>query len=231
MACLASSVYGGAWGKKVYNFIARLAGLGAICAVLLLACGHLCAQSTGQGSISGTVTDSSGAVVAKAPVFVTNVATGVAQNSVTNSTGYFEVDNLNPGVYSISVTAPGFAHLLRSGITLEADARVKVPLQLEPGGAVQTITVNGDAALLNTESASLGQVLTTRQVENLTVSGSNPTWLEIIAPGVQGTVSDRDTLLRPIPDLQPVLGGAGFKRCSPPHPILWQPNTRRVIDR
>ena len=162
-----------------------------LCALLCLslASGYASAQITGQGSISGTVTDSSGAVVTNAPVIVTNMATNVAQNSVTNSTGYFEVDNLNPGVYQISVAAPGFAGLLRKGITLEADGRVSVPLQVRPGQAVQTVTVTADAAQLNTESASTGQVLTTRQVEDLTVSGSNPTWLVLIAPGVQATTS------------------------------------------
>jgi Carboxypeptidase regulatory-like domain len=162
-----------------------------LCALLCLslASGYASAQITGQGSISGTVTDSSGAVVANVPVIVTNMETNVAQNSVTNSTGYFEVDNLNPGVYQISVAAPGFAGLLRKGITLEADARVSVPLQVRPGQAVQTVTVTADAAQLNTESASTGQVLTTREVEDLTVSGSNPTWLVLIAPGVQANAS------------------------------------------
>ena len=162
-----------------------------LCALLCLslASGYANAQITGQGSISGTVTDSSGAVVTNAPVIVTNMATNVAQNSVTNSTGYFEVDNLNPGVYQISVAAPGFAGLLRKGITLEADGRVSVPLQVRPGQAVQTVTVTADAAQLNTESASTGQVLTSRQVEDLAVSGSNPTWLVLIAPGVQANLS------------------------------------------
>lgn len=161
----------------------------ALCACLWLAGNSANAQVTGQGSISGTVTDPSGAVIVGAHVTVTDSATNVSQNSDTNSTGYFEADNLNPSVYRISVAAPGFADLVREGITLEADARISVPLKLNPGTAVQTVTIAADATLLNTESASVGQVLTSRQVEDLTVSGSNPTWLAIIAPGVQGTVS------------------------------------------
>ncbi len=93
-----------------------------LCTGLLLACCCARAQNTGQGMISGTVADPLGAVVTNAPVKVTNMATGVAQNSSTNSTGYFEVDNLNLGVYSILVTAPGFAQLLHTGITLQADS-------------------------------------------------------------------------------------------------------------
>ena len=147
------------------------------------------AQGTGQGTISGTVTDSTSAVVPGARVTITNSDTKVSHDTDTNSTGYFEVDNLNPGTYTISVAASGFEKLLRQGITLDADARLNVPAQLHPGAASQTITVSADAALLNTESASVGQVLSTRDVEDLTVSGSNPTWLALMAPGVQSTVS------------------------------------------
>ena len=106
---------------------------------------------------------------------VTNVATNVSDSLVTNSTGYFEADNLNPGPYAISIVAPGFEKLLRQGITLDTDARLNVPIQLHSGAATQTVTISADAALLNTESASVGQVLSTRDVQELTVSGSNPT--------------------------------------------------------
>lgn len=144
------------------------------------------AQVTGQGTITGTVTDSTGSVIVGASVSVINVETNVTNDSVTNSTGYFEVDNLNPGTYRIQVTASGFANLVRSGITLDAAAHVNVPLRLQPGKAMQTVTVIADATLLNTESGQSGQVLTTKQLEELPVSGSSPTWLALIAPGVQG---------------------------------------------
>jgi len=156
------------------------------------------AQVTGRGTMSGTVTDSSGALVVGAHITITNTATNVSQDSGTNSTGYFEVNNLNPGVYKILATAPGFENLLRVGITLETDAHVSVPLALQTGRSVQTVTVTADASLLNTESGSAGQVLTTKQVESIPVSGNNPTWLALIAPGVQGktgqAASTDDTL-------------------------------------
>jgi len=160
----------------------------APCICLCLA-GYARAQGTGQGTLSGTVTDPSGAVVVGAQVIVTNTATNVSHSRVANSTGYFEVDNLNPGTYSISVAASGFQKLLRQGITLDTDARLNIPMQLQPGAVTETVTISADAALLNTESASVGQVLSTREVENLTVSGNNPTWLALIAPGVQATAS------------------------------------------
>jgi hypothetical protein len=147
------------------------------------------AQLTGQGAISGTVTDPTGAVIVAAQVTVTNSSTNVSFNAATNSTGYFEVDNLNPGTYAVSVIAPRFQKTDHVGITLDADARLNVPVQLKPGATVQTITITSDASLLNTESASVGQVLTTQQVQDLTYSGSSPTWLELIAPGVQTNTS------------------------------------------
>jgi hypothetical protein len=172
----------------------------ALFAWLWLAGASASAQVTGQGIISGTVTDSSGAVVVGAKITVTNAATNVSNETVTNSTGYFEVGHLNPAVasYKVLAEASGFEGLLREGITLETDAHVSVPMQLKLGASVETVTVAADATLLNTDSGSSGQVLTTRQIESIPVSGNNPTWLSIIAPGVQGSVgqaaSTDDTL-------------------------------------
>ena len=160
----------------------------AACAGIWISTPDAGAQATGAGIISGTVTDSSGAVIVGAKLIVTNAATDVHNPSATNSTGYFEVDALIPGPYNIRVSSPGFENLLRTGITLEANAHLNIPLRLSPGRSVQNVVVNADASLLNTESGSSGQVLTTRQLEELPVSGSSPTWLAIIAPGVQGAV-------------------------------------------
>ncbi|HEX3940288.1 MAG TPA: TonB-dependent receptor [Acidobacteriaceae bacterium] len=142
-------------------------------------------QVTGQATLSGVVTDPAGAVVVGAQITITNTATNVAQSSVTNSTGYYEIDGLNPGPYEIRVSAPGFSNLLRQGITLNADARLNVPLKLSAGGGVATVTVTADASLLNTESGSEGQVLTTQQLQSLPVSGANTFQFMEIAPGVQ----------------------------------------------
>ena len=159
-----------------------------LCVGLLAQSSTMRAQATGAGVLSGTVTDSTGAVVVGAQVIVTNTATNVANTNVTNNTGYFEVDALIAGPYKIQVASTSFETMLRTGITLEANAHLNIPLQLVPGRSIESVVVNADASLLNTESGSSGQVLTTRQLEELPVSGSNPTWLAIIAPGVQGTV-------------------------------------------
>jgi hypothetical protein len=154
-----------------------------------LAGGAANAQVTGQGAISGTVADSTGAFIAGAHLTVTNMETNVSHSTVTNPTGYFVVDNVNPGVYSISAGSSGFENLERRGITLRATANLKVPLTLKPGASLATITVTADASVLDVETGSSGQVLTTKQVESLPVAGTNPTYLTMLAPGVQANIS------------------------------------------
>ena len=180
----------------------RVPGL-LLAGVLMFLCAYLgCivakAQVTGLGAISGTVSDSTGAVIPAARVTVTNLDTAVTHTTETNTTGYFEIGALVPGKYKILVSMQGFQDLLRESVTLEAAAHINVPMQMITGGSLQTIVVHSDASLLNTESGSGGQVLTTQQVEAIPVSGNNPTWLALIAPGTQGTVgqaaSTDDTL-------------------------------------
>jgi len=167
----------------------RSASRALIAVALLMACSFARAQVTGQGTISGTVTDSSGAVIVGAHLTITDVETNVARETDTNRTGYYEVNNLNPGVYSISAGSPGFGALKRQGITLDATAHVNIPIVLKPGASNASVTVTGDASLLNVESGSSGQVLTTLQVENLPVAGNNTTYLSYLAPSVQANTS------------------------------------------
>ena len=159
------------------------------------------AQVTGLGTISGTVTDTSGAIVIKANITIQNTTTNVAESSVTNATGYFEIDAVHPGSYIVTVTSQGFERLVRQGITLVADARVNIPLVLKAGKVTQTVTVNEDVSLLNTESGSEGQVLTTKQLESYPVNGANSFQFMEIAPGVQSensqTYSMDGTLMWP----------------------------------
>jgi hypothetical protein len=156
------------------------------------------AQTTGQGVISGTITDASEAVVAGARITITNLATGVVRTAVTNGTGYYQVNALNAGEYRIAVVQTGFQEAVREGITLETNARLNVSIQLVTGQIVEQVTVTAEAPLLNTESGSAGQVLTTKQLESLPAAGVNPMWLTAMAPGVsapQGQSASRDGTL------------------------------------
>ncbi|MDE1175045.1 MAG: TonB-dependent receptor [Edaphobacter sp.] len=176
--------------KKSKVFSCFLVGaFGVLCTCLCLAGVTASAQVTGLATLSGTVTDSTQSVITEAHVTVRNTETGVSQSSVTNSSGFFEVDSLTPGVYRISVVAPGFQTLIRTQITLQADARINVPLKLRPGNTTETVTVTADASLLNMESGTGGQILTTAEMQALPISGENTFQLIEMAPGVQSSVS------------------------------------------
>jgi Carboxypeptidase regulatory-like domain len=156
----------------------------ALIAIALLTCIVGSAQTTGLGTISGTVADTSGGVIPGAKVTLTNVATGVVRGAVTNDIGYYEVNALMPGSYRISFVHTSFRETVREGVTVQANGHASVPAQLAPGVVTETVTVREEINLLNTESGRQGEALSTKQVESLPTSGVNPIWLVSLAPGV-----------------------------------------------
>jgi len=142
-------------------------------------------QTTGRGNITGTVSDPSGAVVVGATVTATNMATNISSSSISNRTGYFEIDSLDAATYAISVTVSGFQKLVQTGVILNSSAVVTLPLKLKVGAPTEVVTVTADAPLLNTESALNGQSLSTRELQSLTMADNDPMELVEIAPGVQ----------------------------------------------
>lgn len=155
-------------------------------AILLLAGTPALAQEA-RGSISGRVTDPSGAVVPGANVAVTNTATNTSRRIVTNETGYYEANLLEPSSYTVSVESQGFKKSVRSGITLNVSARLEINMILELGGVAETVEVTADAPLLETTTASGGRVLDNRQIVNLPFSDTNPFALSALAPGMMWT--------------------------------------------
>ena len=127
------------------------------------------------GTISGEVTDSSGAVVPGATVKVTNVATNVVLPLVTNGAGIYTAENLNPGPYNVQAEAPGFKIAVTKNITLEMGANVKVNLVLQVGSTTQTVEVTAtqSAAALQTQETSVSQMVAGQQLVDLpTQSGT-----------------------------------------------------------
>jgi len=162
-----------------------LAGFAFACAFAVLLCfpSDALAQ-TGQGIISGIVADPSGASIPHAAVAVRNTATNVIIKVTSNDTGYYEVRNLNPGNYEVSTTASGFEKTVDTGIVLEADGHPSINATLKIGNSNTTVTVNGDNPLIDTQSVSIGQVLTSEEMSALP-NGQAPIWLAMLAPGVQ----------------------------------------------
>lgn len=159
----------------------RFLGIG----VAVLLCAAAAWGQESRGSITGVVTDQQGAVVPDATVVVTNTDTNTISRTATNSTGYFEVNLLNPGAYSISVEAAGFKKSLRSGVTLQVAGRLDIPVQLQLGGVTETIQITAEAPLIDTTTASGGRVIDNREVMQLPFSDMNPFALTALSPGMQ----------------------------------------------
>ncbi len=137
-----------------------------------------------RATISGTVTDPSGAVVPGASVEVREKGTGAISRTTSDGAGQYVVPFLLPGDYSITVKAAGFQTLNRSNITLQAQEHPIINLQLTVGSANQTVTVTTQAPLLNQDNASIGDVISTSSVADLPLNGRAPAMLAELSVGV-----------------------------------------------
>ncbi|MBI3207757.1 MAG: TonB-dependent receptor [Candidatus Solibacter usitatus] len=150
-----------------------------------------------RATVSGTITDAQGAIVPGARVEVKNLATNVAVSTVTNETGVYVAPFVTPGNYSIVATHEGFKRALRDNIELRVGDRVRVDFALEVGGVAEQVTVSASAELLETQSASKGQVIDSAKVRDLPLLGRNPFLLAAISAGVQYTPTRQSRSNRP----------------------------------
>jgi len=161
--------------------------LGFFLSMLVLSTPDILAQGL-FGTISGVITDSSGAVVPDATVKVTNVNTNIVVTLNTNSAGAYVATSLNPGVYDVEAGAKGFKTAVVKGVALEVNANPKINLTLEVGATVETVEVTGEnSPLLQTQQSDLGQTVNERELEQLPTSGGtgrNVYSLLSLAPGV-----------------------------------------------
>lgn len=137
-----------------------------------------------RSTISGRVIDASGAAVPGAKLVAVNVATNEATNATTDATGAYTIPFLRPGNYRLSVTAQGFKQFSREDIVLEAAKIAGIDVTLEVGAVTENITVTGEAALLETQTASRGGVVNTQQVAELPLNARNPFMLGSMMAGV-----------------------------------------------
>jgi len=140
-----------------------------------------------RGTISGTVTDPTGAVVRDAPVIITETSTGTINRTRTDNAGQYVVPFLQPGVYQIVVETTGFKKEARNGVTLQANEHPLIDMVLQVGSALETVSVTADAPLIDTANASVGETITTKEVEDLPVDGRTPITLSELAVGVVPT--------------------------------------------
>jgi hypothetical protein len=137
---------------------------------VLLAAIAAFAQSD-RGTITGTVADPAGAVVANATVEAKNTGTGVVYPVTTTATGNYTIAQLPAGTYEVSVTVPGFKKYNRPGLLLLVEQTLRIDATLEVGAATESVTVNEAASLLNTESAELSHDVPTKNMDDLPILG------------------------------------------------------------
>ena len=138
------------------------------------------------GQIAGYVRDPSQALVTGAAVTVTNEGNGFRSQTVTNQNGYYVVPNLAVGTYSVSAESAGFKKTVQSGIVLDSAARLNIDLTLVVGAVSDTVEVKANAVQIQTESAQVGRVVDTKQIQDLMTNGRNPIYLALLKPGVSG---------------------------------------------
>jgi hypothetical protein len=127
-----------------------------------------------RGTISGAVVDSSGAGIPGVKVLATETRTGTKASTVSDVAGQYTIPFLAPGNYEVSAEAADFKKAVRSGLDLGSGGHPVIDIRLEVGDTAQSVEVAGDVPLVNTENASTGQTITTRQVEDFPLNGRTP---------------------------------------------------------
>src|SRR3984893_596510 len=127
----------------------------------------------GFGTIVGTVTDASGAVIPSAKVRVTDEATSTSRETVTNEQGYYVVPSLRPSTYTLSIEASGFSPSVRKGIVLQADQSLTVNQTISVQQSAETVEVTAEASQVNTTTATASEVVEQRRVVELPLNGRN----------------------------------------------------------
>jgi Carboxypeptidase regulatory-like domain len=165
-----------------------LCGLLLSLGVLISTSISLYSQST-YGSVSGTVADSTGAAVTEANVTLTNLGTGEKRTQSSGADGLFTFVNLFPGSYRVDVEKTGFKHFTQNPVTVQVNQDTHVVATLQVGEVSQVVEVTSQSSLLQTESASLGQVVEQRKADELPLNGRNIFNLILVSPAAvaQGT--------------------------------------------
>lgn len=156
--------------------------------LLLLSAGSVTWAQDVNASLSGTVTDSSGAAIPNAQLTLTNIATAFKTTLVTSATGEFNFTNLSPGKYTLSASATGFQSVVQSGIELVVNQQGRVNLQLPVGNAQQTVTVTGDASEVDYSTPTLQGTIAPETLQNfpMVISGAPRSSVTVatLMPGV-----------------------------------------------
>ena len=146
-----------------------------------------------QGTITGVVQDSSGAVVAGASVTLTNVDTGLVVKAKADTGGVYVFSPVKIGSYTVSASASGFETTTETNVHLDLQQRLNVVVTLKPGAATETVTVSSEAPLMQTQESSVGQVIDTETVNDTPLNGRNWVFIAQLSAGAVPSEGSRGT--------------------------------------
>src|SRR5947209_8773160 len=144
-----------------------------------------------SATLSGTVTDPSGAVVSGATLTIKSDETGTTRSTVTNDAGFYQVSALPVGHYEVRVDKSGFAEEVRTGINLVVGQQANVDLTLRLGTSSQQVTINADAPLVSVTTSDISGLVGERQVKDLPLNGRSYDELLTLNPGVVNFTSQK----------------------------------------
>jgi hypothetical protein len=156
----------------------------ALAALIALLAGSVAfAQTSGAGTIAGTLTDPQGAVVPEASVTIHNVDTNVDRAFTSNGAGIYTAPFLQPGRYEVTVAKPGFAKLVRKDLRLDVGQTLTIDFQLPVQSTQESVTVTTENPLVDTEKTDVSQLVSTGEVANLPIAGRNWERFALTTPG------------------------------------------------
>src|SRR5580698_3257703 len=152
--------------------------------LLLLLMSTDSSAQTDQGAITGVVQDSSGAVIPNADVTATNVDTGLALQTKSNSSGVFVFSPLKIGNYTVSASSAGFQTVTRENLRVDIQQRLNLIFSLPTGSITETVNVSTAAPVLQTQDAAVGQVISTKEINDTPLNGRNWVYIAQLTNGV-----------------------------------------------
>ena len=153
-------------------------------AIALILVGASMAWGAITGSISGVVTDPSGAIVPGVTVVATSIATNVQHTTVTDSQGFYSFPALNVDIYNIAISHPGYRNFLEANAKVDTNSAIQLDVQLQLGGVENTVTVQGSALQIETQSTQMGEVIEGSKIVSMPLNGRSYIDLLALQPGV-----------------------------------------------
>ena len=178
--------------QRVGPYLGSIVGVSVLVAFVAL-CPAMRAQ-TANAQLSGLITDPSGAVIGGAEIKAVNVATNVPYTAVSTGAGIYVLEELLPGPYTVTVTAPGFGDVKRAGLVLGTGDHLAQNFALKPGSVEVSVTVSGGQTLISSDEASTADVLDNKMITELPQLNRNALDLTATIPSVQGSGPQVDNL-------------------------------------